>query len=645
MEKERNVFINKWKKQQYHLLKANFPNASKEEIYDFLDEQIKENLKNPKGILMNSYVNKGVSVSLLDLIDFIENTKPIIAGNGTLYNNQNIEPNPRADVLDGFLNKRKEYKAKLKIYDPSSYEYATYDRLQKGEKINANSDYGASGNEGYIFYNLFCAVSTTATAQSLISTTETAFENFLSNNNPYLNLDDFNRTIINIRQDKYTKDTSLLPNKTIEEVYDRYINNFKFTVDDFTRESVFNILSSCSQEELNKIYYKSNIYDFFDIPLIHDKLAKILGKVKTFVNPNDVPKNIQNEIEDLWSYVEEFVMYKHFAYNRISRLKFEPRKSVVVVDTDSNMLNLDPWVNFIAKNFYSKEPETIGDKTEEEALYASINVMSYFITQMVNRILEVYTKRSNILKEYRPRINMKNEFLYLKMILSKVKKRYSGCIRLREGVELIPEKIDIKGHEFVKAECPAPVKEYMTNVVKNRLLYSDTISLSNILSDISNLENIIGESLSKGEMCFLLPKQVKTMEFYKNPLSVHQFKATLCWNLIYPELEIDLPSNVYLVKLTLGSKFKLEELSQAYPDIYDKIYERILNEGSGMTKLESIALPPNVKEVPQWILDFMDIEEMVNDSVSKFYSVLEALNIPTVKAKASKVFFSNILLT
>ena len=63
-----------------------------------------------------------------------------------------------------------------------SYEYAVCDRDQGIEKLVANSFYGVGGAKTSNFYNLYTAVSTTASGQSLISTTETAIENFMSNN-------------------------------------------------------------------------------------------------------------------------------------------------------------------------------------------------------------------------------------------------------------------------------------------------------------------------------------------------------------------------------------------------------------------------------------------------------------------------------
>lgn len=643
-EKESGVFLKQWKDQQRQLLKANFPDRSEEEIEAFLEEEINANLKNPEGILSNNYVKKSIKVDLLGLIDWIEKVKPIIAGNGTFFKNQNQGANPSANMLDEFLDNRKRYKGLLKVYDPSSYEYATADRMQKSEKVNANSFYGGNGNEAFVFFNLYCAVSITATAQSLISTTETAFENFLANNTPYINLDDCVNFLRNVSTEKHEYDASFLPNIPIEKVHERIINNFRDNDGNKHSEVVMNILKTFDQETLNRIYFKNNIYEFCLVPKIYNKMVESFTILKDFKNPNKVPEDALPGLENIWGYIEEFVVYKHFTFNRIQRLKYEKRKAVIVVDTDSNMIHLAPWVKFITDKFYLRDNDIIEGKSEEDLLYISINVMNYFVTQMVNAILAKYTKRSNILKQYRHRINMKNEFLYLRMVLSKVKKRYAGSIRLREGEELIPEKLDIKGHDFMKASCTQYVKEYMQDIVKDEILYAKDISLPRILRKISDLEDIIFDSLHKGEKNYFLPRQVKAMEEYKEPMSIQQFKATMHWNLIYPNMGIELPSNVYVIKLRLGKKNALEELQAKYPDIYRKINKNIINSGiKGLGSVETIAIPSNLKDIPQWIIDFIDYETMVNDNVSKFYPVLEALGIPTIKAKSSVTFFSNIL--
>lgn len=645
MSKKKNVFLKQWKAHQMTLLKANFPDRTEDEIEAFLEKKIKTDLENPDGLLVNNYVNKSIKVNLLDLVDWMATVEPIIAGNGTFFKNQNQGENPAATMLDNFLIKRKKYKSNLHIYDKDSYEYATFDRLQKSEKINANSYYGGSGNEAFIFFNLFCAVAVTSTAQSLISTTETAFEAFLANNMPYINLDDCMNFINNTLNDPRKLDGSFLVDIDIETLLNRLIENFREYKPEYG-EYLRNLLLSLTQDELNRLYYKNNIYEFALVPKIYKKLTKIFKTLTVFRDPNTVPKEIQEDISNIWEYFEEFVMYNHFVFNRIQRLKYERRKSVIVVDTDSNMIQLSPWIKFITDELYMKNDDVIAGKSEEDLLYNAINVMNYFITQMVNNTLKTYTKTSNILKEYRPRINMKNEFLYMRMALSKVKKRYIGSVRLREGEEFIPEKLDIKGHDFVKSSCTPEVKEFMEQLVLDEILYSKDISVARILRRLTELENIIMDSLKNSEKKFFLPRQVKEMDAYKKPMSIQQFKATLHWNLIYPDIPIELPSNVYVIKMRLGKGDSIEELRQKYPDVYRRISKNLFNsgiEGISDKELKTIAIPSNLSEIPEWIIEFIDYETMVNDNVSKFYPVLESLGVVNIKAKSSVLFFSNIL--
>lgn len=641
MSKVKGFFLEKWKEQQKELLKMSYPEASDKQIEKFLDREIKENLKVPNAVVDNNHRKIRYDVDLLSLIDWLQNTKPIIAGGGTFFMNQNKCYNPSAALLDEFLTQRKIYKKQLEKYHPDSHEYKTSDRMQKTEKTSANAYYGGSGNAGFVFFNLYCATSTTSTAQSLISTTETAFEAFLANNNPFINLDDCFDFIRNVKHDKRNFKANFLPDITVEEVHERLINNFIYRRGHHYSEQVMNILLDLDQETLNRIYYKNNIYKFFLVPKIYKKMKNLLKDLRHYVDPNEVPSDSIDRMNDLWDYLNEFVFYNHFAYNRIQRLKYEQRKVVITVDTDSNFISLNSWLNFAKKSFYN-EPCMFEDRDEDEIKHNIINTMCFFIGEMLKGILGHYTERSNILEEYKGRINMKNEFYYSRIALTKSKKRYAGLIGRREASILNPPKLDIKGHEFKKATCTEEVRNYMENIIMSEILTTDNIVLPHILTKIKRLEDSIIESLNKGEKKYYLPKQVKTLEEYKKPFSLQQFKATYCWNMIYPDIEITLPNNVYLIKLSLGNKAEMQRLSETYPDIYRKIQKRIIDNPM-LKALETIAIPSNLDDIPQWIIDFTDRTRMVNDNVARFYPVLESLGIPIIKAKDSVMFYSNIL--
>jgi uncharacterized protein with HEPN domain len=349
-------------------------------------------------------------------------------------------------------------------------------------------------------------------------------------------------------------------------------------------------------------------------------------------------------MEDLWDYYKEFILYNYPAFNRIQRLKTDFRKTVVVVDTDSNMINLNPWVEFLYHYVISVNDSLI-NRNPDELRYIAINIMCYVLTNMITDVLWKYTKGANIPKEYRPRVNMKNEFLFSRLILAASKKRYISSIKLREGKEISPEKIDIKGMDFVKSTTRDATKTYFMNLVKEKLLYTKEINISEILRDLEKFEGIIRESLMKGEKSFLIPKSVKEVEAYKDPFKEQGVRGILAWNYFYPNQVINLPEKVDMIKVKLTNEKEVEKLKDVNRGYYDVIHKEIF--GNSIAKIaekgvQVIAIPRNVESIPEWIMPFIDYDTIVNDNLSRFYSVLESLGIETIKT-SKKEYISNIL--
>lgn len=436
-------FLKEWKKHYANVFTNIYPELSKKEIKEFLDEIIEERLVNPEAKLHNNYVHKQIKVDLLSVIDWFEETKPIAGGFGVFYKNQEQVLNPAAVMLNNFLTLRKQYKAKLKEYKETSYEYATYDRMQLTEKINANSYYGASGAPTSNFFNIYTATSVTAAGQSLISTTEQAFEMFLSNSVKFIDLDECLVFLENIRKEKHELDDGFLPNISVEKMIKRLSENFYEWKEEY-RPVLFEYLMNQPQNIINRMYFKNNLYEFSFLPKMRHKLTKTVTIIEEFKDPNKIPEVGRENLEDLWDFYKEFVFYNYFTFGRINRLKNDKRKTVVVVDTDSNMLNLNPWMQFMYKYIISVNDHLM-KRDPDQIRFICINIMCYIITNMITEVLNKYTKTANIPKEYRPKINMKNEYLFSRLILSPKKKRYISSIRLREGKEIFPEKLDIKG--------------------------------------------------------------------------------------------------------------------------------------------------------------------------------------------------------
>ena len=191
-------------------------------------------------------------------------------------------------------------------------------------------------------------------------------------------------------------------------------------------------------------------------------------------------------------------------------MKNDKRKCVITIDTDSNFLNLHPWVEFMRDNVIN--PDYKNDSRDKHQLkFISVNTMAYVITNMMKEVLNRYCKDAHIPEDYRAYINIKNEFLMTRVVLASKKKKYVSSIRLREGNEIYPEKTDIKGFEFIKSTATEETEERFMSILRKRILDPETINVSDILADLEEFEQEIINSLKSGEKTYIIPKSVKEL--------------------------------------------------------------------------------------------------------------------------------------
>lgn len=633
-----------WRNHQASVLLNMYPELDPKDLKNLLDNIIDERVTSPDVSIHNSYVHKHIDDSLLGVTNWFNRSKPIAGGFGVFFKNQHEAINPSAVMLENFMNLRNVYKSQLKSHPAGSYEYLTFDRLQGSEKINANSFYGASGSKASNFYNLYAATSVTAAGQSLISSTEQAFEAFLANNNPFIDLDDCMNFLENIRKEKTKLDTGFLRKITVDDCMDRLEKMFyKYKEDEYER-IIASYLLNQSPEYLQRLYYKNNIYEFSYLPKIRNMLTAIATKTEEFKDPNKIPKEIKDELNTLWEYYYEFVVYNYFPFDRIKRLKEDNRKAVIIVDTDSNFLNLNPWVVFM-NNFIIKPNDVLVKKDYETLRFISINTMCFLITKMITEVLWKYTEGANIPKEFRPKISMKNEYLLSRLIAANTKKRYASTVRLREGTEIFPEKTDLKGYDFAKTTTREETREYLTRVLEERILRSKNIDIGLILRDMEEFETMIRKSLMSGEKNYLIPKSVKELAAYDKPFSQQGIRAVVCWNYLYPENTINLPEKLDIIKVKLSTEKELEQLKDVSLHHYEIIKEKIFNNKNkdlSSKGVQVIALPRIVQAIPEWIIPFIDYNTIITDNLKKFDSILESLGVHKVKTTKFE-YISNIL--
>lgn len=638
-----SLFQEDWVEAARKKIKMARPDLRDEQIEAYLAKVMVEKLKNPPCTLDNNYVNISYDTNLINLYEWLTIQQPIIGGYGVLFKDQYKSVNNIARMIRKFLESRTMIKNRMKknleLYGPDSYEYKQDDRLQGAEKVNANACYGAGGSSVSFSYNLYAAAATTATAQSLISTACAAFESFMTNNTKFYDLDEILTFIKNVCEEKHKLGFDGITFRTKEEVYNKILSGC-FDPDKINKSRLNDILDNLTKEELTRVFYKNNLFVFTkSCGRVLYLLRKIMRYTKSFRAPEKkfMTEELENDLKTIWKYYKEFVHYNHPIYNRIFRLKTSERRSVLVIDTDSNMILIRDWINMILEAFVDLDNEC----SKEEIVYTSASLIGVFISYMIQDTLDLYCKNANVPKEFWKNINMKNEFFFETLITSSVKKNYMGKILLREGRPM-KGKLDIKGLSFVKSGISEHIGEYMKDIIQSDIM-GEEINFRNIIHKLNDLANSIRDSLLAGNPKYAKPMAVKDFDMYKNPLSEMGIKAVMAHNYVYPEDPIQLPDHIRAIKVSLSKRKDVEPLKETNPDIYKKIIDNLFENEKLRSGITAFAIPQTQEKIPEWLIPFIDIDTIVEDNMKSFFPVLKSLGFEILNTRATNTTFSNII--
>lgn len=674
-------FLELFKQDAVKHLSRMHPEWCADDIEEIVLKEMKKSFSNPDVLLDNNYTGQSQDTKLLTVVDWYLDRKPILAGNGTFFKRHDESINPTASMLDWFLSTRKNIKNEMfSLDDETSLDYILKDLSQSIWKVNANSYYGGSGMPSSAFYNKYCAASTTATAQSVISTCYSTFEAFLADNFLFYDINEcFDWLGVVIDQiAQYPETDPWLCRHTADEVFEKLKGMFLNWKKKYTKV-LKDYLARLDEETLSRIYYKNRLYEFTkdhkEICHLHNKIMKnvavypVLNKkqskekdwkkyipkelaekfgkssdynrfatTESFMNPNNTPDSIKKDMEKLSDYYMKYVYTQYMVFDRIYRLKNLKRKTVVIIDTDSNILALDEYVSFI-RSILTKT-----DKPIENEEFIIVNTIAYILTQVITDTLLRYGECANVPEEYRPIFNMKNEYFMRRLIIATVKKRYMSLFRLREGNLLDPPVTDIKGFDFMKASTSDICEEKFIDIIERHMLKSDKIDVVAVRNELRDMENEIVRSIQNGELEYLPNASVKELAAYKEPGSEQSVRGMLSWNYIYPDRPIEIPSKVKIVKLMLLREEDVLPLKRTDPEIYDVIINKIFNDRSGIFVTEKmvggkvkrnvkgfqiLAIPGNTT-IPEWVRPFIDYNSMVSSILSPFKSVTDLLKMNCV---------------
>ena len=508
-------------------------------------------------------------------------------------------------------------------------------------KVKINAIYGAFGASTFQLFNIYTAASTTGTAQSLISTTAMAFESFLANAVKFKTLGEFMTLVGNVlvKDDKKLSVQGLKLMNNRDFMFEYFKHQFMDYREEYT-PVIKNVLKNRNVEELTRLYYINNLFAFIENDMIKSRLIHIYDVTTSFRNPNEVPENIQEDLNFIWEYCREFVFYNHSATEQINRLKHDKRSRVILIDTDSNVINIKPWVDYTQENLWNLSSTSM-DETDKR--FCSVNILAFLVTKMARELLDRYAADCHVLPRYRHRLNTKNEFYFPKILLANVKKRYIASIKLKEGKQV--NKIELKGHDFKKAGTSANVEKELMTIIKRDIIDDPLINVFSLMTSVAKLEKKIRKSIENRERTYLVRMNCKSEKSYAEPYSEGAVTGPLLWNLLNPDNEIRIPDKCDVVFLNLTSERILnEKLAPKFPREAELIRENFFN--SPIKELRKgvkyLALPNDGSKIPEWVYPVIDVERVVTRNAGTFYPVLKALTFTTIKAGDNE-YSSNIL--
>ena len=622
----------------------------------------------------NNVTGANEKIKLTDLCNWIDNKKPVVSGNATFYMQPEVLQSPTSNMLRSMKKGRKIVKKEMFKYKPQDDEYRRLDLGQGNLKVVMNAEYGASGAPSAAFYTKYSPAATTLMAQSIITTMAAFFEGYVGDNQKFFHINecfDWMNTILKKKQD--------IPKWVVIPTYEETLLRIRlhFQMYDLENDYVLdNYLKNRTPEELVYLYYANNMKAFIrrhpriqslikncliSLPLYEASEKEIppqyQGKFEDvdkyndwvagemFLNPYNAPDIIKKDMKELTSLITQFCFVEYLTPDSIMKLNNHKRNTILLVDTDSNVINADIFVSLVLDELF---PDETFSRTRLYNDMICVSMIANIIDGCVVSILDFYGRMHNMNEEARKELTMKNEFMFRVFFLMLKKKRYGASVALREGNIMVPFKLEIKGVDFIKAGVSEDVTKRFTRIIKEYLLFSDELKLHEMMREIKKFEREIYQDLRSGGVKYLKPQQYKSEGAYKQKYdketgrtisgawTLPVFRAATVWNELYPLQKIYSLDRVKIVKLIVTCPADIDDIKDKHPKEYEMIHDKIFNSKSpeiSKAGLKVIAIPSTLPEIPKWIIPLIDYDVTISDVVSSFKSVLDALKIEGINVK------------
>lgn len=555
-----------------------------------------------------------------------------------------------------------------------------------------------------LVYNISVATSITSQGRALVSSMTLFFEMFLADNVKFGSLNEVIQFIDHIvleKRERRFNDYEILdePSVSIEDCFAKIVLDcgYRWVPNEQEMEIIWKVLCGLDREDLNRVYYKNNLYEFCSNSKVLNLVTGMVKKLKSpMYNSVKAPAEIQDDIKLFSDLLYEYVYYRYMYIDRIDRCDNMIKSVTMVSDTDSTIVSVDAWYRFIVEKLngeelwianYCKDPIIIFKRDEDgnwidgdwrekieiepkrldynfatdeivemehmsrpdiltpndNVRYSIINIMGFVLDRIVNDYMEKFCENNHSLTEGRKcKIMAKNEFLFKRLMMTQVKKNYASIMEVQEG-NMVPydKQLDVKGIEILhKSSTPLRTRKALQKILLEDILRAPVIDQIRFIKDIAIFEKQVVNSIQSGSKEYYKPATVKSINTYSDPMRIQGVKASFAWNLIkpaeLPALNLEERNAINIAKVVLN-KSTVDKLRTINEEVYHNTLE-VLNRTEFKDGIDAIAIPLDL-DVPDWIKEIIDYTEIVSANISGF--PMESIGIQ--RMDKGNVNYTNII--
>lgn len=282
----------------------------------------------------------------------------------------------------------------------------------------------------------------------------------MNNNVPFGSMNELIEFIHNVLEEPRTYNSiDIITNHaSIDETFFQLLSSTGFgwipTEDEM--HIIWEILNGLGQDDLDRLFYKNNLFNFIDNQPIRQAILYMLQTLKApFMDPNDPPEEISDALDEFYGVLKEYVYYDKQIIDRLEKMDRLIRSVSIIQDTDSAIISFDGWYQYVrqmcsgipmdikvkavdaAEFLETGKVKTVDTKEkineysfldddiiemkrlvdpmiiipQDGLRYSIINLLTFCMGKLVNDYMAKYCDNSHTTNERECLITMKNEFL------------------------------------------------------------------------------------------------------------------------------------------------------------------------------------------------------------------------------------------